>query len=90
MAKTGFDFGYRALLVVQLAILLISNPSAAEDKAPAAGKDDIERRIESVSNGLLPAIAIAGQAPASMKLSARMTELNISGVSVAVIRGGGN
>jgi CubicO group peptidase (beta-lactamase class C family) len=89
MAKTRFDFGGRALLVAQLAILIVCGPSAAEDKVVAAGKDEIEQRIQRVANGLLPAIAISGQAPTPMTLSARMAELNVPGVSVAVIRNGG-
>jgi CubicO group peptidase (beta-lactamase class C family) len=86
MTLTKFDFGCRILLAVQLAGVIAFSPSAAEDNAAVAGKDAIERRIQRVSDGLLPAIVVAGQP--SMALSARMTELNVPGVSVAVLHGG--
>jgi CubicO group peptidase (beta-lactamase class C family) len=86
MAPTKFNFGCRVLLAVQLAGVMISSPSAAEDKAVAAGKDEIEQRIQRVADGLLPAIVMAGQPP--MALSTRMTELHVPGVSVAVLHGG--
>jgi CubicO group peptidase (beta-lactamase class C family) len=85
MARTRFDFGCRALLVVQLVIPVVSGPSAAEEAA-ATGKDEIEQRIERVANGLLTANVIPGQPP--MTLSVRMTELNVPGVSIAVLHGG--
>src|SRR5438876_11008 len=88
MANTRFGVGGCALLVVQLAVLIVSGPSAAEDKVVAAGKDEIEQCIERITNGLLPAIVMADQLP--MKLSARMTELNVPGVSVAVLHDGKN
>ena len=87
MTPTKFNFGCRVLLVVQLAGVMTFSPSAAEDKADAAGRDEIEQRIQRVADGLLPAIVTAGQPP--MTLSARMTELNVPGVSVAVLHGGG-
>jgi CubicO group peptidase (beta-lactamase class C family) len=86
MAPTKFNFGCRVLLAVQLSGVMISSPSAAEDKAVAAGKDEIEQRIQRVADGLLPAIVMAGQPP--MALSTRMTELHVPGVSVAVLHGG--
>jgi CubicO group peptidase (beta-lactamase class C family) len=87
MARMRVVFGFRLLLAVQLAGVMISCPSAAEDKAVAAGKDEIEQRIQRVANGLLTANVIPGQP--SMTLSARMTELKVPGVSIAVIRNGG-
>jgi CubicO group peptidase (beta-lactamase class C family) len=86
MTRTKFNFGCRILLAVQLAGVTAFSPSAAEDNAAAAGKDEIEQRVQRVADGLLPAIVIAGQPP--MTLSARMTELNVPGVSVAVLHGG--
>jgi CubicO group peptidase (beta-lactamase class C family)/ATP-dependent Clp protease adapter protein ClpS len=42
--------------------------------------------MERITNGLRPAIAIAGEPP--MKLADRMNELHVPGVSIAVIHGG--
>jgi CubicO group peptidase (beta-lactamase class C family) len=42
--------------------------------------------MQRIANGLRPAVDIAGEPP--MKLAARMNELHVPGVSIAVIHGG--
>jgi CubicO group peptidase (beta-lactamase class C family) len=85
MARTRFDGTCRVLLAAQLAITLISCPAVAEDKV-VLGSDDIEQRVQRVVNGLRPAVVMPDQAP--MNLAARMSELNVPGVSVAVLHDG--
>ena len=85
MIAAKFSFGCRVLLAVQFACGMTFSASA-EDKAAAAGKDQIEQRIQRVADGLLPAVVMADQPP--MALSARMSELHVPGVSVAVLHEG--
>lgn len=64
--------------------MIASGPVAAEDKVP--GNRDIEQRIERIVNGLRPANIFPGEAP--RKLFERMKDLDVPGVSIAVIHGG--
>ena len=64
--------------------MIVSCPAAAEDKVTA--NPDTEQRIERIVNGLRPANIFPGEAP--RKLVDRMNELDVPGVSIAVIHGG--
>lgn len=49
---------------------------------------DIEQRIRQLQNGLLPAVLVTGESNRPVELSKRMAELQVPGVSVAVIHAG--
>jgi CubicO group peptidase (beta-lactamase class C family) len=48
----------------------------------------VERRIQGVVGGLLPAVSIKGQPPLKRTLADEMKALHVPGVSIAVIHGG--
>lgn len=54
---------------------------------PALAGPDVERRIERIQQ-LIPPVLVQGEAPVRTKLSERMAELHVPGVSVAVIHDG--
>ncbi len=64
--------------------MIASCPAAAEDKV--TGNSDTEQRIERIVNGLRPAVIFPGEAP--RKLVERMNDLDVPGVSIAVIHDG--
>jgi CubicO group peptidase (beta-lactamase class C family) len=66
------------------AVLIFARAAAAPQPAPAG----VEARISRIENGLLAPIVVAGRPIALMTLAARMAELKVPGVSVAVINGG--
>jgi CubicO group peptidase (beta-lactamase class C family) len=49
---------------------------------------DVQRHIERVAAGLLPAVSLQGEAPARRSLAEQMVALHVPGVSIAVIRHG--
>jgi CubicO group peptidase (beta-lactamase class C family) len=54
---------------------------------PASASPDIEQRIGHIQR-LIPPVLVEGEAPVTSKLSDRMAELHLPGVSVAVIHDG--
>jgi CubicO group peptidase (beta-lactamase class C family) len=54
---------------------------------PASAGSDVEPRIENIQR-LIPPVLVQGEAPVGPKLSDRMAELHLPGVSVAVIHDG--
>jgi CubicO group peptidase (beta-lactamase class C family) len=77
---------------VGIVILSFALPIAAQT-APAtypepALKPEVAQRIQRVENGLIGPIVIKGDAKATHNLADRMKELNVPGVSVAVIHNG--
>jgi CubicO group peptidase (beta-lactamase class C family) len=52
--------------------------------SPAATED----RIQRVQQGIVPRVLVSGEAPVMQPLAARMSELNVPGVSIAVIHDG--
>ncbi|HVO63091.1 MAG TPA: serine hydrolase [Terriglobales bacterium] len=56
--------------------------------AQTASRADLERRIERVENGLLPAVEIQGQNTKPKNLGERMAHFKVPGVSIALIHGG--
>lgn len=62
-------------------------PFAAAQNTPAVSPE-LAQRIQRVENGLVGPIVIKGDAYATHKLADRMRELNVPGVSVAVIHQG--
>ncbi|CAN5233953.1 hypothetical protein BH10PSE3_BH10PSE3_27310 [soil metagenome] len=66
-------------------LLIIACASAA---SAWAASPTVEQRIQAVTSGLRPAVAIKGQPPAKRSLSDEMAALHVPGVSIAVIRDG--
>lgn len=54
---------------------------------PALAGSNVERRIERIQQ-LVPPVLVQGEAPVRTKLSERMAELHVPGVSIAVIHDG--
>jgi CubicO group peptidase (beta-lactamase class C family) len=75
----------RRLLVPLL--LLTAGCQAAPDQAPATDPQQAER-IARIENGLLPGLIVEGEPLVTPSLAERMEELQVPGVSVAVIDGG--
>jgi CubicO group peptidase (beta-lactamase class C family) len=70
-------------------VVLLLVPLCAASAPPAAPADTVvEARIERITNGLLPAVKVTNRAPMTMTLRSRMTQLNVPGVSIAVIHAG--
>lgn len=76
----------RRALLATMGSVLISPASLAQDSAAAGKGGDFEERMQRIVNGLRPAVVIAGEAP--MKLADRMKELQVPGVSIAVLHDG--
>jgi CubicO group peptidase (beta-lactamase class C family) len=49
---------------------------------------DVERHVRQVTDGLLPAVTVRGQAPLKMSILDEMKTLHVPGVSIAVIHDG--
>jgi CubicO group peptidase (beta-lactamase class C family) len=64
------------------ATLALANAALAADSAQS------ETRIRRLQAGLVPPVLVRGEAPAMPTLAARMVELNVPGVSIAVIHDG--
>lgn len=73
-----------------LTTILIATTCAVALPAWSRPADDpaVEQRVQSVVNGLLPAVSIKGQPPLKRTLADEMKALNVPGVSIAVVRGG--
>ncbi len=56
--------------------------------ALSAAQSDTEERIRRIQQGLAPPVLVQGETPAMQPLVARMTELKVPGVSIAVIHQG--
>jgi CubicO group peptidase (beta-lactamase class C family) len=76
--------GRSVVFAVIPAVLIFARAAAAPQPAPAG----VEARISRIENGLLAPIVVAGRPIPLMTLAARMAELKVPGVSVAVINGG--
>lgn len=63
-------------------VALVAGPAAAAPGAEAV------QRIQRIEQGLLPQILIKGETPPAKALTARMAELKVPGVSIAVIHEG--
>lgn len=86
MSRTiGCTVGRRAVLAVTGSILTAPS-SFAQDTVASSKGGDFEQRLQRIVNGLQPAVAIAGEPP--MRLADRLGELNVPGVSIAVIHAG--
>jgi CubicO group peptidase (beta-lactamase class C family) len=68
-----------ALAALQCELVCLATPALAES--------NVERRIERIQQ-LIPPVLVQGEAPARTKLSERMAELHVPGVSIAVIHDG--
>jgi CubicO group peptidase (beta-lactamase class C family) len=75
------DIPMTRLLFVACATLI----AAAASAAPSS---ETEQRIQRIQEGLVPQVLVKGETPALKSLAARMTELNVPGVSIAVIHHG--
>lgn len=82
MRKTSA--GRQTLFAILLISVLAASAPAVPQSAPAA----VEARISRIENGLLSPIVVAGRPIPLMTLAARMAELKVPGVSLAVIDGG--
>jgi len=69
----------RPFTVTMLAVLASSSPLAAPG---------VQQHIDHVQHGLLPPVLVAGEPPKAIELAARLAELQVPGVSVAVIHAG--
>lgn len=56
--------------------------------ARASNEGTVEARIERITSNLLPPVLVQGEEPPRVKLTDRMRELNVPGLSVAVINDG--
>ena len=68
--------------------LIIAATGWAQTQSPATDALAVEQRIQRIQDGLLPPVLIKGGPNQTTKLSDRMTELHVPGVSMAVIHGG--
>jgi len=73
------------LFAALLAALATTQPAAA---APPTSAQDLNARIARVENGLCPPFALQGQSAPTANILQRMAELNVPGVSIAVINDG--
>ena len=71
-------FGALACFVAQCAVAQSANPTSPE----------VERHIQRVTSGLVGGVVIKGDEHATHTLTDRMKELNVPGVSIAVIHHG--
>jgi|CZKL01.1.fsa_nt_gi CubicO group peptidase (beta-lactamase class C family) len=71
----------------QLAVIFCLTPFAFAQNSPAA-PNEVEQHIEHVTSGLIGGIVIKGDQHATHALADRMKELNVPGVSIAVIHNG--
>ena len=69
----------RPFTVTMLTVLASSSALAAPG---------VQQQIDPVQQGLLPPVLVAGESPKTTELAARMEELRVPGVSVAVIHAG--
>jgi CubicO group peptidase (beta-lactamase class C family) len=67
---------------------LVAAQTAPEPYQEPALKPEVAQRIQRVENGLVGPIVIKGDAKATHNLVGRMKELNVPGVSVAVLHNG--
>jgi CubicO group peptidase (beta-lactamase class C family) len=79
--------GRSTLPLPSLFFLLLAFPLPACTPATQGGQDQVAR-IESVENGLSPAIRLEGREPEKSSVYERMERFNVPGVSVAVLDGG--
>lgn len=84
MSRTGRAIVF--LLVLPYALVLIVGllPTLSGAVRPA-GDIQIEKRIERIENGLVPAIAIKGEPVRKMSLAERMKHYEVPGVSIAFL-----
>ena len=68
--------------------LLLFLVAAATREPLTAPTPEVKARMDRIENGLLPAVVIKGQQPRLMRLSERMQQLHVPGISVAVIHNG--
>lgn len=77
---------FRNRLIFLAALCLAGRPVFAQ--TPAASTPEIQQHIQHVESGLLPAIVIKDDPHQAHTLSERMTAMNVTGVSIAVIHHG--
>jgi CubicO group peptidase (beta-lactamase class C family) len=75
---TAMEAGMNRYIYVVLAAWLTT-------PAPSAAQSDTEARIQRIQQGLAPPVLVQGETPAMQPLAARMAELKVPGVSIAVI-----
>lgn len=68
--------------------LVIAVTTFLTGSALAAGPTATEERIHRVQEGMIPPVLVQGESPAVQSLAARMAELKVPGVSIAVIHEG--
>lgn len=78
----SFVFRYIAYLVFSCLLL----PAVAQ--TPVVSSSEIDQHIQHVTSGLIGGMVIKGDEHATHTLAARMKELNVPGVSIAVIHQG--
>src|ERR1700743_3456810 len=71
-----------------LMALLCSITQLAHAQNPRVSAADVEQRIQHVTSGLTGGVVIKGDEHATQSLANRMKELNVPGVSIAVIHEG--
>lgn len=74
-------------LAVAVAPLAVAQTTPAPYNAPAVSPE-VAQRIQRVEDGLVGTVVVKGDAHATHKLADRMKELNVPGVSVAVLHNG--
>ncbi len=81
LGSAAMETRMRRYIYVVLAVWL-STP------AYSATQPDTEERIRRIQQGLAPPVLVQGETPAMKPLAARMTELKVPGLSIAVIHQG--
>ncbi len=81
LGSGAMEVGMRRYIYVVLAAWLAT-------PAFSAAQSDTEERIRRIQQGLAPPVLVQGETPAMKPLAARMTELKVPGLSIAVIHQG--
>ena len=77
------------LAALSLLVCLAAEPlTVRTGAASAAAPDGVQQQIEKITGCLTPAVVVRDEARSCTTLSARMEQLHVPGVSIAVIRNG--
>src|SRR5690242_5646888 len=72
-----------ASLAVVVSLTIATQPLFAQSRDVS-----VEAQIERVATGILPPVLLQGETPATVSLLARMAELHVPAVSIAVVHDG--
>lgn len=79
----------RPMIIAFMILLSIGlGSSSALPRSAPSNESAIEARIRHIQDGLMPPVIVEGEALQTTKLTDRMSQLGVPGVSIAVIHGG--